>query len=80
EVIFSIADNGRGIATDDNEKVFQVFRRARNSQDVRGTGMGMAFVQATVRRLGGNIWFKSTLNEGTVFFIQLPKKIALKGV
>lgn len=79
-VIFSIVDNGRGIAAGDHEKVFQIFRRARNSQDVRGIGMGMAFVQSTLRRLGGNIWFESEPGRGTTFFFSLPQKPAVKGV
>lgn len=79
DVIFAIRDNGRGIAPEDSNKVFQIFRRARNSTDVRGMGMGMAFVQSTVRRLGGSIWFTSQVGQGTVFYIKLPLKPATKG-
>lgn len=77
EIILTITDNGRGIAKEDREKVFQIFRRARNSQDVRGLGMGMAYVQATVRKLQGAIWFTSVVGEGTTFFIRLPKQLVL---
>lgn len=74
EVIFSIADNGRGIAEHDSRKVFEIFRRAGNSADIRGSGLGMAFVKATLRKLGGRIWFDSVLNEGTTFTFTLPLK------
>lgn len=79
EVVFSIRDNGRGIDEADHHKVFQSFRRARNTSDVRGLGMGMTFVQATVRRLGGVIWFQSRPGEGATFYLRLPKKVYMKG-
>jgi signal transduction histidine kinase len=76
DYIFSVRDNGRGIEAEDGQKVFHIFRRARNTGDVRGLGLGMAFVKATLRKLNGGIWFDSTLDEGTTFFISLPKKAA----
>ena len=75
QYIFCVQDNGRGIAEEDRPRIFQIFRRARNSSDVRGLGMGMTFVQATVRRLGGSIWFESTEGVGTTFYLRLPKTI-----
>ncbi len=48
-VAFHIRDNGRGIAEDDMPKVFAPFRRA-GRQDVPGDGMGLAYVQALIRR------------------------------
>ncbi len=74
DVIFSIADNGRGIANADEPKVFEIFRRARNTGDVRGLGMGMAFVKASLRKMNGSIWFQSKVDEGTTFYFQLPRK------
>ena len=75
EYVFSIRDNGRGIEADDRQKVFHIFRRARNTGDVRGLGLGMAFVKATLRKLSGAIWFDSTLDVGTTFYFSLPKKL-----
>lgn len=79
QFIFSVRDNGRGIAEADKEKVFQIFRRARNTANVRGRGMGMTFVQATMRQLGGTIWFDSKEEKGTTFYIALPKHLKSKG-
>jgi len=70
-VIFSVKDNGRGIAADDIHKVFEIFRRV-GQQDTPGEGMGLAFVKALVRRQGGNIWCESVLGEGTTFCLSLP--------
>ena len=77
EVIFSVADNGRGIAESDLRKVFEIFRRAGNSADIRGSGMGMAYVKATLRKLGGKIWLDSILNQGTIFTFTLPLRGSL---
>ncbi len=79
DYIFSVRDNGRGIEPEDGQKVFHIFRRARNTGDVRGLGLGMAFVKATLRKLNGGIWFDSTLDEGTTFYVSLPKKPATVG-
>ena len=49
-----IADNGRGIAESDLERVFELFRRA-GAQDQPGEGVGLAYVQPLVRNLGGEI-------------------------
>ncbi len=68
---FDIADNGRGIAARDYERVFELFRRA-GDQSVPGEGIGLAHVRALVRRLGGNIECRSTLDVGTTFTICLP--------
>jgi len=76
DYIFFVRDNGRGIEAEDSQKVFHIFRRARNTGDVRGLGLGMAFVKATLRKLNGAIWFDSTLDEGTTFYVSLPKKTA----
>jgi PAS domain S-box-containing protein len=72
ETNFIIKDNGRGIDQKDNKKVFDVFRRAGNTQDVRGMGMGLTYVRTLLRKLGGRIWFESTLNEGTTFYFSIP--------
>ncbi len=66
EVVFHVADNGRGIAQEDMHKVFEIFRRA-GKQDVPGEGMGLAYVKTLVRRLGGRIWCESEPGKGTTF-------------
>ena len=74
ETIFSIADNGRGIRQEDSVKIFDIFRRARNTGDVRGVGMGLAFVRTTIRKMGGRIWYDSEPDKGTTFYIAIPKQ------
>ena len=64
--VFTVRDNGRGIATDDIPKIFEPFRRV-GRQDVPGEGMGLAYVRMLVRRHGGEIQCHSTLGVGTTF-------------
>jgi len=71
--IFFVEDNGRGIAETDHEKVFQVFKRA-GQEDVKGDGMGLAYVRTVVRQLGGRVWCESELGYGTKIFFTMPKK------
>ncbi|MFC2078429.1 GAF domain-containing protein [Candidatus Bipolaricaulota bacterium] len=67
---FWIKDNGRGIAKEDNEKVFAPFRRA-GKQDVKGEGMGLSYVRTMVRQHGGRIWFESEPDVGTTFYFTI---------
>ncbi len=75
ETQFIIADNGRGIEESDKERIFDMFKRARNVKEVRGVGMGMAFVKATVQRMGGKIWFESNVGVGTKFIFTIPNRV-----
>ncbi len=78
DFVFVIQDNGRGIADVDREKIFAIFRRARNASDIRGLGMGMAFVKSTLRKLGGSIWCESAVDNGTTFYFRLPKYVTTR--
>ncbi|OGW39648.1 MAG: hypothetical protein A2Y97_02845, partial [Nitrospirae bacterium RBG_13_39_12] len=77
ETIFQIRDNGRGIAKEDTQKVFDIFRRL-GKQDVPGEGMGLAYVKTMIRRHGGRIWCDSELGKGTSFSFTIPNKTGSK--
>lgn len=70
---FRVEDNGRGIAEDDKNKVFEIFRRAGDVKDIAGEGMGMPFVRSIVKRLGGSIGFESEQGKGTTFYFTIEK-------
>lgn len=74
-VIYEVSDNGRGIASNDLERVFELFRRS-GPQDVAGEGIGLTHVRTLVRRLGGDIDVRSALGEGSTFTITLPRAFA----
>ena len=70
------ADDGVGISEADQATVFDMFRRARDSQarDVPGSGVGLAIAQRIVARLGGRIDLVSTMGEGSTFVVTVPSK------
>ncbi len=79
EYIFSIQDNGLGIAAEDQEKIFEIFRQA-GKQDMVGQGMGLAYVRTLVRQLGGKVWCESDLGTGTIIrFTTLRKPSPISG-
>lgn len=73
--VFSIQDNGIGIAEKYHEYIFGVFRRLHGAQ-YSGTGIGLALCQAAVERLNGRIWVESELGCGSVFRFSLPQESA----
>nr|WP_315052282.1 CHASE3 domain-containing protein [uncultured Brevundimonas sp.] len=75
-IVYRIADNGRGVAPRDHERIFELFRRA-GRQDRAGEGLGLAFVRNSVRRLGGQIDLESELGKGSTFLLKFPKRLVL---
>jgi signal transduction histidine kinase len=76
QAAFSVQDNGRGIAAEDMHKVFEIFRRAGDVENIPGDGMGMPYVRAIIKRHGGNIWCESTPGQGTTFHFTIANKAA----
>lgn len=69
-----ISDNGIGIKKDDVKRVFDRFYRVStgNRHDVKGFGIGLAYVKQVVERMGGVIHLESEYGKGTTFVITLP--------
>ncbi|MDU4961232.1 MAG: ATP-binding protein [Sporomusaceae bacterium] len=70
----SVSDTGIGIPAGDLPLIFERFYRVEKarSRSAGGTGLGLAIVRFIVEALGGRIWAKSKLNEGTTFTFTLP--------
>ncbi len=70
----TLADNGIGIRKDDLKKIFEKFYRVStgNRHDIKGFGLGLAYVKKMIDELGGTISVESEYNVGTKFIIILP--------
>lgn len=71
-----VADTGVGIHPDDLPHVFNRFYQSTQNDAITngGTGIGLALSQEYIVLMGGNIKIKSTLGQGAVFTIELPRK------
>ena len=72
EWVFSIRDNGIGIASEKLTEIFKPFERLHNADDFEGSGIGLATCRRAVQRHGGKIWAESTLGSGSEFFFTIP--------
>lgn len=68
----TIADNGSGIDENKLNKIFDPFYTTKPIG--QGTGLGLAISKAIIEQHSGQIRVESQLNQGTVFYITLPKK------
>lgn len=69
----SIQDNGPGIDSSDQTKIFEAFIRLdETKKEVEGTGLGLTISQKYARLLGGNISVESKKKEGSIFSLIMP--------
>ena len=73
----SVSDTGIGIASEDQEAVFEEFRQVGTAaKKVEGTGLGLALSRKFIELHGGRIWVKSELGQGSTFTFSLPLRNA----
>jgi PAS domain S-box-containing protein len=72
EWIFSIQDNGIGIAPQYREEIFGLFRRLHASH-IPGTGLGLAICKRIVEHYGGRIWVQAQEGSGSTFYFSFPE-------
>jgi PAS domain S-box-containing protein len=73
-VLFHVRDEGLGIPSDEQSRVFEKFYRVdpHMTRGVGGTGLGLYICNELVSRMGGHIWLESNAGEGSTFLFELP--------
>ena len=66
--VIAVTDNGSGIPTDIQEKLFEPSFTTKSS----GMGLGLAIARKIIENFNGEIWFESVRDVKTTFFIKLP--------
>jgi signal transduction histidine kinase len=72
DMAFTVSDTGIGISPEYQHRIFDRFLRLENADEVKGTGLGLAFCKLAVEAHGGRIWVESEEGQGSRFKFTLP--------
>lgn len=73
-IVIAITDMGRGIAKEDQERIFQGFYKGLNTDESQGMGLGLYIAKSIVDAHQGRLRVSSKINKGTTFSVYLPTK------
>lgn len=73
EAVLTVADDGIGIAEEEQEKIFRRFYQADSSRTGQGTGLGLSMVQEIARFHGGSVSLTSEVGKGSTFTVRIKK-------
>jgi len=73
----AVSDTGPGVATAEQENIFEAFRQGESSsvRKKSGTGLGLSIAKHIVEMHGGRIWVESAAGNGSTFCFSLPVRV-----
>ena len=71
-LVIGVSDRGRGLSSDEQAKLFNLFQRLGVANEVSGVGLGLLVCRRLVEAHGGKIWVESEPGKGSTFFFTLP--------
>lgn len=71
-IIFSVSDKGPGIEAIYHSRIFERYFQVPGRIDKKGSGIGLAICKEFIDTMGGKIWIKSELGQGSIFGFSLP--------
>ena len=72
EILTEVSDTGCGISEEDQDEIWELFKRGKNGQKKEGEGIGLAMVRQLVEANGGKISLNSSKGNGSSFVFSLP--------
>ena len=79
QYIFSVTDNGKGIAKEYHQDIFIMYKRLED-KTVSGTGLGLATCKRILDRFEEKIWVEASNLQGTTFCFSIKKKLRNKEI
>jgi len=72
-ILYAVKDNGIGIKTVDQDKIFDLFTRSEDVESYEGTGVGLSIVKKIMEKHSGKVWVESDVDTGSTFYVLFRK-------